>query len=300
LAALEPNHHHASYDLHLHTYWSYDATTDPERYFSRASALEMRCIAITDHHVLDSLDEVLRIAARYPDVRAIPSAELTVTTSIGSVDLLCYGFPRRLTAELQRALELYHDWQRAAGEAWCAGMQALGFEYTNAQRIELLASYRRLEAIEVQGPTHVKNQVQRRYFVERGFIDAEDEYATLVDRFRERVAFPPYPRVENVIPVVRRAGARVAIAHPYRYFGGYDLARMDALREECALDGIECAHPSVPPEYTQLYRAYCVRHGLFSVGGSDCHSDYEVQGLFGQHLGEDGWLDEFLGCLANR
>jgi len=291
---------HASYDLHLHTYWSYDATTDPSRYFQRARALKTRCIAITDHHVLDSLDEVLRIAAEYPDVRTIPSAELTVTTLIGSVDLLCYGFPPVLSAELQGVLDVYHEWQRAAGEAWCRGMQALGYEYTDADRVELLHSYRPLKAIQAQGHTHVKNQVQRRYFVERGFVAGDDEYSTLVGRFRELVLFPPYPSVGDVIPVVRRAGVRVAIAHPYRYFDGYDLARMDALRDECTLDGIECAHPSVPPEYTRLYRRYCERHGLFSVGGSDCHADAEIQGLFGRHVGEEAWLDEFLGCLVDR
>jgi predicted metal-dependent phosphoesterase TrpH len=289
---------YASYDLHLHTYWSYDATTDPERYFQRARSLGMRVIAITDHHVLDSLDEVSRIAANYPDVRAIPSAELTVTTSIGSVDLLCYGFCRPLAGELEDVLGVYHEWQRAAGKAWCRGMQALGYEYTDAQRVALLHSYRPPKAIQVQGHTHVKNQVQRSYFAQRGFIAAPDEYPALVDRFREHVPFPPYPSVERVIPVVRRAGVRVAIAHPYRYFGGYDLARMDALCDECGLDGIECAHPSVPLEYTRLYRAYCVRKGLFSVGGSDCHAEAEIQELLGHHIGEDAWLDEFLESLS--
>jgi predicted metal-dependent phosphoesterase TrpH len=288
----------SSYDLHLHTYWSYDATTDPARYFERARVLGMRCIAITDHHVLDSLGEVSEIASAYPDVRAIPSAELTVTTSIGSVDLLCYGVPRRISSALLGVLDAYHEWQRAAGAAWCRGMQALGHDYTDTDRATLLHSYRPPKAIEAQGHTHVKNQVQRRYFIQRGFIETEDEYPALVDRFRELISFPPYPSVEHVIPVVRQAGVRVAIAHPYRYFDGYNLERMDALRHECWLDGIECAHPSVPPEYTRLYRAYCVGHGLFSVGGSDCHADDEVDTLFGEHIGEDAWLDELLDRLT--
>ena len=110
-----PSDHRAAYDLHLHTYWSYDATAAPERYFQQARALGMRCIAIADHHVLDSQDEVLEIAAAYPDLRAIPSAELTVTTSIGSVDLVCYGFPRQISSELQAVLDEYHDLGRGFG-----------------------------------------------------------------------------------------------------------------------------------------------------------------------------------------
>jgi predicted metal-dependent phosphoesterase TrpH len=291
---------HASYDLHLHTYWSYDATAHPESYFGRARALGLRCIAITDHHVLDSLPEVLQLAEAYPDVQAIPSAELSVTTSIGSVDLLCYGFPSALPSELQGLLHTYHAWQRAAGEAWCAGMQALGYDYGAAHRRALLESYRPPKTIRVQGHTHVKNQVQRRYFLERGFIASKGDYTALVDRFRDRVPFPPYPRVETVVPVLKRAGILVAIAHPYRYFDGHSLPRMDALRDECNLDGIECAHPSVPAQYSQLYRAYCERYGLFSAGGSDCHADAETQNLFARHDGADGWLDEFLDRLYDR
>jgi predicted metal-dependent phosphoesterase TrpH len=291
---------YASYDLHLHTYWSYDALAHPERYFARAQSLGVSCIAITDHHVLDSLEEVQRIARAYPNVRAIPAAELSVTTSIGAVDLLCYGFSRPFSDKLRALLDAYHAWQRAAGEAWCAGMQALGYDYTPAHRLELLRSYRPLKAMAVQGETHVRNEIQRQYFFNRGFIATAGAYAALGERLRERVPFPPYPRVEDVVPVVKRAGAVVAIAHPYRYFDGYNLSRMDALREECGLDGIECAHPSVPPEYAQRYRAYCERHGLFSVGGSDCHQEAGLERAFARHGGADAWLDEFLDRLKEQ
>ena len=81
----------ATYDLHLHTYWSYDAEATPVNHFKRARELGVKCITITEHHVLDSLPEVLEIAQDFPEVKMIPSAELTVTASIGAVDLLCYG-----------------------------------------------------------------------------------------------------------------------------------------------------------------------------------------------------------------
>lgn len=292
------------YDLHLHTYWSYDATTHPENYFKRARELNLRCFAIADHHVLDSLEEILEIAQGYPDVRVIPSAELTVTTSIGSIDLLCYGFPREFPAELRQVLDAYHEWQRAAGDARSKGLQALGHDFTDAHRLELLKSYRPSKAVELQGNTHVKNAVLRQYFVERGFIDKEEDYSALMSRARDAVRFPPYPNVESVIPVVKQLGVLVAIAHPYGYFKGDDVSRMDTLREECHLDGIECINKNnIPPEYTRLYREYCVQHKLFSVAGSDCHSDEDIPRVFAHHSGfpsyegSDKWLDEFLARL---
>ena len=253
----------APYDLHLHTYWSYDATAHLENYFRRARETGVRCIAITEHHVLDSLDEVLEVSRRYPDVRAIPAAELTVTTPFGSHDLLCYGFPDSLPDDLEDVMDGYRLWQQAAGEAISRGMQDLGYEFDDAERLELLRSYRPPEAIDTQGNTHVKGGVLRAHFIERGFIDREEDYVDLLGVVQKKGRYPAYPHVSDVVPAVKRAGALVAIAHPFAYFGGYDLARMDAIREECQLDGIECAHASVPPEYTARYRDYCLQHGLF-------------------------------------
>ncbi|MBT4500820.1 MAG: hypothetical protein HOC74_24030 [Gemmatimonadetes bacterium] len=290
----------APYDLHLHTCWSYDATAQAERYFERARQLAMRCITITDHHILDSWDEVQQIASNYPEIRTFPSAELTVTTSIGAVDLLCYGFPQPFPESLSRVLENYHDWQREAGAAWSRGMQALGHDFTDAHRLELLESYRPPRAIAVQGNTHVKNQFLKDYFVDRGFISDAEEYPELTRQVRAKTASPPYPHVSDVVPVVKQLDVPIAIAHPHGYFKGCDQTRMDSLRDECALDGIECAHQSVPAEITPLYREYCERHDLFSTGGSDCHADENIEGTFALHGGAAEWLDELLDRLDAR
>lgn len=292
------------YDLHLHTYWSYDATANPESYFRRARELGVRCLAVTDHHVLDSLDEVLTIAEDYPEITVIPSAELTVSTSLGSVDLLCYGFPAQSSKELQELRGIYRTWQQETGAAIPRALQALGHDFTQAQRVELLQSYRPSKALRTQGMTHVKNGVLRQYFLERGFIASQAEYSTLMGRARKTVPFPTYPHVESVVSVVKGVGALIAIAHPHGYFRGYDVSRMDQLRDECCLDGIECINKHlIPPECTRLYRAYCEQHGLISTAGSDCHADEDIPDVFAHHQGfphyeESGtWLDEFLDRL---
>ena len=287
----------APYDLHLHTYWSYDASARVESHFKRARELGVRCIAITDHHGLDSRDEVRECAREYPEVRAIPAAELTVTTSIGSIDLLCYGFPQDFSPELQRLLDRYHTWQREMGVAWSKGLTALGHDYGEAERLRLLESYRPAHVIAVQGNTHANNGLQLDHCVRRGFIADADEYDELTIQARKRASFPAYPRVEEVVPTVKAAGVKVAIAHPHGYFSKGERTAMDALRLECQLDGIECAHHSIPQEFTPIYRQYCVEHGLFSVGGSDSHREEQVREVFARHGGEDAWLEEFIGCL---
>ncbi len=287
----------ASYDLHLHTYWSYDATAEPARYFERAAELGMRCLAITEHHNLDSREEVFAAAADHSGVRVIRAAELSVSTSIGPVDLVCLGLPRVWPEALRRLMDRYHRWQVEYGEALCRGMQALGFAYTDEDRRRLLLSYRPVSTLARQGITHVGNDVQRDYFIERGFIASSEQYGPLLDRLGNQQGLPGYPPVAEVVPIVHEAGAMISIAHPAGYFGGADRGRMDRLREECLLDAIECAHPRVPADLTPVYRQYCREHRLFSTAGSDCHTNADIDSMFGRHGGEDRWLDELLERL---
>ena len=290
----------APYDLHLHTYWSYDATANLENHYRRAAALGVKCLAITDHHILDSLPDVLEVSSRYPQVTTIPAAELTVHTSIGAVDLLCYGFPGEIPASLRSVLDAYHTWQQETGAAICRGLQALGHDYTDAHRVELLESYRPARTLQVQGHTHVSNSVQREYFVERGFIANPDAYRDLMQQARQKVSSPDYPAVDFVIPAVKQLGVVVGIAHPHGYFAQGNRQRMDTLREECQLDGVECAHQSVPVDFTPVYRAYCAEHDLFSTGGSDSHSDHDIETKFAGHGGDPAWLDDFLARVGDR
>lgn len=297
----------AIYDFHLHTGWSYDATADIELYFRKARELDVRYIAITEHHNIDSAKENLLVAEKYPEVRLIIAAELSVTTSIGSVDLLCYNLPLNPTGSFAEILAEYHTWQRESGAAKSRALQALGYPYTDKARIELLESYRPARALAVQGATHVANRIETAYFIEKGYIASREE---LQEKLRQtNVASPPYPRVKPVVDAVKEAGGVVAIAHPARYFLNDDIARMDALRRECDLDGIECAHPTVAAELTDFYRAYCKKHGLFSTGGSDSHHNEHIENAtlpwekneekrFAGHLGEEAWLEEFLERLA--
>ena len=94
----------ALYDLHLHSGWSYDATARGEAYFVAARRYGVRCLAITDHHLIDGLDEIHTVARNYPEVRVIRAAELTVTTEFGAIDLLCYGLPDAIPPALQKVL----------------------------------------------------------------------------------------------------------------------------------------------------------------------------------------------------
>ena len=291
----------ATYDLHLHTYWSYDACTPVDYYFRRARELGLRRIAIAEHFTMDSLPEILAVAPQYPDVRFVPAAEMTVRTPHGySLDFVCLGLPVPIPPAIAAIFARYRQWQRATGTALGEGLRALGFEYGDEVRLGLLRRYRPERVIAAQGVTHVQGSVvQRRYFLEKGFAADAAGCAALLQCAAEKTPRPPYPDAADVLPVLRQAGAVVVVAHPSLVFTKDEVRRLDELREAVGFDGVECAHDAIPPALTPVYRRYCLERGLVSTGGSDCHADpannplgIATQHEFARHRGENAWLDE--------
>ena len=295
---------HATFDFHLHSCWSYDATSPVEYYFAQAAEYGVTHIAITEHHQMDSFPEVAAAAAKYPMVNYIPAAELTVHSPEGTFDMVCLGMPKVPTPELQQVFAAYHNWQRACGNAWCDALSAAGFPYSYEERKMLLERYRPAKTIAVQGITHVQNELQLNYIINEKKL-LPDVNAVNEVLGKSEVIFPEYPEYDFVLPAVKAAGALVFIAHPHGYFRGRDLRRMDQLKELLGFDGIECAHSSVPLELTGFYREYCLKNGLLSTAGSDTHSPADCQWqfcrpscVFARHTGETRYAEEILERIS--
>lgn len=286
---------HARFDFHLHTHWSYDASASVKEYFQLARELSLKAIAITEHHNMDSLAEIRQIAQAYPDIAYIVSAELTVHSQFGSIDMVCMNLPLQPTGALHDVLMKYRSWQQEYGSKLSAAVTAAGFDYSDEVRAELLRRYRPEKTIAVQGLTHVQGPLQDDFLVK------EKKYFASVNDFHELIwasDLPNYPEASEVIPAVKAAGGVVFIAHPAGYFRKNDLKRMDEMREVLMFDGIECAHTSIPEELTPFYREYCLKHGLLSTAGSDTHSVPGNQYRFCEHcnfachIGDSRWKDE--------
>ncbi len=295
----------AQYDLHMHTFWSYDATNEIRPYFERARELKMRCIAITEHHNIDSAAEISEIARDFSDIRWIPSAELTVSTSSYPTDLLCYNLPLKPTGAFAEVLEEYNIWQQEAGEAISRSLQKIGIPFDTEQRRKVQLGYRPERVVVRQGATHMPGRTFAKILLKLGYLQSEEEFEIINKKRAPYVSSPPYPDVNRVVSAVKEAGGVVVIAHPKAYFHTDDIKRMDYVRDECQLDGVECAHPYVPAELTTFYRDYCVRNGLLSTGGSDCHFASHLaapkdnwtnpqEKCFANHIGQPEWLDELL------
>ncbi len=292
------NRYLASYDLHLHSCWSYDAAVRPEEYFQMAREHHLRAFAITDHHNFCVIPEMVKLAPKYPDVHWIPGAELTSHTPFGNMDFVCLGLPLVPTPAMAQLQAELFEYQHKIALAFQTTAEALGGTYTAEERKKLLLSYRPEEVVEFFGDTHVRNELQMSYLIKKGVMKDMDEWNR---KWRELRCCPDPPDADRVSRIVHEAGGIILIAHPSGYFCGMNEKRMDAIREFADLDGIECAHPSTPPENGTFYRKYCEKHHLLSSAGTDLHfypgrelPEVPEYHTFAEHVGRDRWLDELL------
>ena len=279
----------ATYDLHLHTEWSYDALAKVEDYFKLARERKTRAIAITDHHLMDGYGDVQKCHEKYPDVHFFAGGELTVHCPLGTFDLVCLNLPMQFTPELEELWKTYRAWQVSYGHALSVFITGKGYPFDDDARYKLLQTYRAPHILAIQGNSHIRYDTMCKECIRLGMYKDAKEFRQF---YSSLTNMPNYPEYDYVVPIVKRAGGVVIIAHPYDYFEHDNLKRMDELREMLQLDGIECAHPSIPEAATDFYRDYCVKHGLLSSGGSDLHQGpYDD---FAKLYCKDAWLDEII------
>jgi len=96
------------FDLHMHSYYSFDSLNDPQEIARRALKNGLDGISITDHNVFcidfQSLQE------KYPDLIIIPGTEVG-TEAVG--DILCYFIKSEITTK--DALEVVHQVHEQGG-----------------------------------------------------------------------------------------------------------------------------------------------------------------------------------------
>lgn len=80
-----------------------------------------------------------------------------------------------------------------------------------------------------------------------------------------------YLSVEETVGLIKNAGGRAFLAHPYGYFEKDYKEFLDSIVSLKALDGIECYHSLHSVEKTSFLLDYCTEHKLYSSGGSDYH-----------------------------
>lgn len=243
-------------DLHIHTCFS-DGADTPEQVVSIAREKELRCIAITDHDILDGIEPALE-AAQGTGLEVIAGVELSTEYNGADIHILGYCFDRHNTL-LKERLQMFRDVRVARVKKMAEKLRGLGMAITEEDIFSLSGS-------DAVGRPHVAQAMVNKGYV-RTTAEAFDAYiAEGCPAYVAKYKQTPH----EAIDLVRQAGGVAVMAHP-----------MVTMRDElipgfvkAGLGGVEVYYPNTSKKVIAFYEGLADKHGLIKTGGSDAHGRY--------------------------
>jgi predicted metal-dependent phosphoesterase TrpH len=286
------------FDLHVHSWYSYDAHLSPEELFAAAEGAGIEALAIADHHNMDGFAAFAEAAAAHPAVRWIPAMEVSVATEDAGFDIVALNVPLDAPQRLAEVVDRYRRWMRDFNRCVLAGFAEMGIPFGRGEADRMLDEWRPGPARATQGEVRLPNRGLRPWLVEHGALASGGEYSALLERALEiGGGRPPLPRAEDVMPRFKALGAALMLAHPGRALEARGEAGMDEIVAATQVDGIEVGHTSHTGEQVGRYVRYAGARGLLMSGGTDVHFHADLPEI-GRHHCRDEWAAALMRRLG--
>lgn len=255
-------------DLHIHSLFS-DGTSTVEEIFQEASKADISCISITDHDTLAAYDDkkFLKKLSREYAIELIQGIEFSANWGKGEVHLLGYFIDNPVEPFFYDVLK---DVQNARHERVIKIIELLKGTGLNIDLDEFLEF---IKSSSSPSRLHVAS-----FLFEKGYVE------NISDAFRRYLGIgkPAYVNrfmhsCEEAIELLKKAGAKVLLAHPIHVRNMNDL---DYFVKK-GLDGLEVFYPIHSDNLIIKYDTFVQKHGLLASGGSDFHGAYKVNNTLG-------------------
>ena len=240
-------------DLHCHSSRS-DGTAAPKELVALAKEAGLQGLSITDHDSVEAYREVFPEAKRL-DLRLVTGAEFSSTFRGETIHVLAYSFHPEDPA-LASFCRMHQKRREERNNAILAVLAKLGFPVT---REEL----QRLHPQGAMGRPHIALAMMQKRYVS-SFSEA---FRRFLGDGKPAYAPGNYPRVEETLSVIARAGAFSVLAHPH-------LIRKTSLIKELLrmpFDGMECYYAKMDPSRERRWLKLARERELLITGGSDFH-----------------------------
>lgn len=248
-------------DLHIHTYYS-DGTMSPKEVVEDAKRKNLGIIAITDHDVLDSYEE-LKVEAEKAGIIAIRGVEIDSIFEGHLVHLLAYKFE-----DNEKLFKLINHAKEQLLETSIELIRRMENDYEGIS----LEDYNSYEYERRKGGWKGIHYLHDRKITE-GLFDGVKFYGKY-DCGHEKFAFPI---VEEVCNTVHDANGYVVLAHPCNYYSNKNkeeiLEKLEILKS-LGIDGVECYYPANSDLMTNTCLEFCKDNNLIITAGSDGHGDF--------------------------
>ena len=248
-------------DLHIHTYYS-DGTMSPKEVVEDAKRKNLGIIAITDHDVLDSYEE-LKVEAEKAGIITIRGVEIDSIFEGHLVHLLAYKFE-----DNEKLFKLINHAKEQLLETSIELIRRMENDYEGIS----LEDYNSYEYERRKGGWKGIHYLHDRKITE-GLFDGVKFYGKY-DCGHEKFAFPS---VEEVCNTVHDANGYVVLAHPCNYYSNKNkeeiLEKLEILKS-LGIDGVECYYPANSDLMTNTCLEFCKDSNLIITAGSDGHGDF--------------------------
>lgn len=247
-------------DLHTHSTAS-DGQYTPAELVRLAKESGLEGLALTDHDTLDGLEEAVQ-AGKQLDLCVIRGIELAAK-EYPTFHILGYGFDSSAPALIDLCRELKEGRDQRVPRI-IAHLKEQGIDVA-------LSEVENLAGGMIVGRPHFAQVLVRRGYVSSN-REAFDRYLDTEEfhRWVER----PKPPVKTCIEVIKAAGGKASLAHPYQI--GADNQTLETIVQELSeygLDAIECYYPLYSPEQQAFYLRLVEKYHLHITGGSDFHGE---------------------------
>jgi predicted metal-dependent phosphoesterase TrpH len=256
-------------DLHTHSRAS-DGTETPAEVMRAAADAGLDVVALTDHDTADGWAEATAAAAEL-GLDLVLGIEISTRFGSAGVHLLAY-LPDADDPDLVTILDRILEGRNARVPAILERLREVGVDLTedDVRRVAM--------GTPATGRPHVADAL-----VARGVVASRAE---AFDRYLNP-GRPGYARrfaadLDDVVPLVVRAGGVPVVAHPWGRTARTELtADAFARLQGIGLAGIEVDHQDHDPSARERLRAIARDLGLVVTGSSDYHGTGKV----GHHLG---------------
>lgn len=265
-------------DLHLHSTAS-DGALPPEGVIARAATAGLAAVALTDHDTLAGLPAAIDAGRRH-GIRVIAGCEFSTQAPWGEMHVLGYFLPLGSDPLEEFLVACRADRERRGNEI-VERLRKLGLKVT---REDL---FREADGASIGRP-HVARALLRLGAV-RTIQEAFDRY---IGWNRPGFVEKRLPTFRAVAELVHTAGGIVSAAHLRDRASAAFLADLKTQ----GLDAVETRHPVHDPDQRARLTEIALSLGLLRSGGSDWHSDDQVQHP-GAEMGGQDVPDEWLADL---
>lgn len=245
-----------SCDLHIHTYYS-DSTSSPKEVVAQAVEQNLKCIAITDHDIIEGVAPTMKEAEAH-GIEVIPGIELSTEINGKDIHMLGYLFDYT-NEELTKKLSILQDSRKFRMQKMIDKLKEMDVAEIH---IDEVAQYTESNAL---GRPHLAQVL-----VDKGAVknikSAFDKYIA-----EGQPAYVSYERQtpQEAITLIHEYGGIAVLAHPM-------VTSADELIPQfvsAGLDGIEVYYPNTTKQITDFYIGLAKKHNLLVTGGSDAHGD---------------------------